>query len=99
MANPLKLGDKSGWSSKYAVSLTEAYTAVKADSGKVFFLTGAFNVTLPSAADAGAGWSATFINISGNSTVNSVAMTAASDYANVFCNGSAFYNAGSLATP
>ena len=98
MANPSKLGAKAGWKSDYAVSLTEAYTAKAADSGKVFFLTGAFNVTLPSASSAGAGWHATFINISGNSTVNSVAMTAASDYVNVNCNGSAFYNAGSLAT-
>ena len=98
MANPVIHGSNAGWSSVFAVSLTEAYTAKVDDSGKVFFLTGTFNVTLPSAADAGAGWHATFINISGNSTVNSIAMTAANDYVNVFCNGSAFYNAGSLAT-
>jgi len=93
-----KLGTGSGWADDYAESLTAAYTCTGKDSGKVFFLTGAFNVTLPSASIAGAGWHAKFINISGNSTVNSVAMTAASDYVNVHCNGSDFYNAGSLAT-
>tara|TARA_Y100001937_G_scaffold1455_1_gene1888 strand:+ start:9738 stop:10034 length:297 start_codon:yes stop_codon:yes gene_type:complete len=98
MANPVIHGSKASWGKDFPVSLTQAYTAKVDDSGKVFFLTGTFNVTLPSAADAGAGWNATFINISGNSTVNSVAMTAASDYVNVYCNGTAFYNAGSLAT-
>ena len=93
-----KLGASAGWDSNYAESLTAAYTCDKKDSGKVFFLTGVFNVTLPSVSDAGAGWHATFINISGNSQVNSIAMTAENDYVHVHCNGSAFYNAGSLAT-
>ena len=98
MASPVTHNTRAGWSDEKAVSLSEAYTATAEDSGKVFFLTGAFNVTLPSASSAGAGWHATFINVSGNSTVNSIAMTAASDYVRVFSDGSAFYNAGSLAT-
>ena len=97
MATPLKVGAPASWAGKYVESLTEAYTCVKGDCGKVFLLTGAFNVTL-TAADLGSGWHATFINVSGNSTVNSVAMTAASDYVNVVSNGTAIYNAGSLAT-
>ncbi|MBC8551537.1 MAG: hypothetical protein H8D23_17970 [Candidatus Brocadiales bacterium] len=93
-----KLGASAGWGDNYAETLTAAYTCTKKDGGKVFFLTGAFDVTLPSASDAGAGWHAKFINISGDSTVNSVVMTAESDFVNVHCNGSAFYNAGSQAT-
>ena len=62
MANA-KLGSTSGWGGKFVVNLTAAITLEPGDSGKVFTLDqdASFDVTLPTAAKAGAGWNAKFI--------------------------------------
>ena len=58
-----KLGSRAGWSGNYCHDLTEATSLTPGDSGKVFFLnsTAEFEVTLPSVADAGAGFNVKFI--------------------------------------
>ena len=58
-----KLGSSSGWSSNFCEDLTETKQLSPSDSGKVLFLnaTTEFTTTLPSVADAGAGWNCKFI--------------------------------------
>ena len=62
------LNENSGVSdlaNKYEV-ITVARTMTAADSGKVFGIdqdSGAYEITLPLAATAGAGWNVTFINV------------------------------------
>ncbi len=62
------LNENSGVSdlaNKYEV-ITVARTLTAADSGKVFGIdqdSGAYEITLPLAATAGAGWNVTFINV------------------------------------
>ena len=58
-----KLCSRAGWSSNYCHDLTATTSLIPADSGKVFFLNSAteFTVTLPSIADAGAGFNCKFI--------------------------------------
>ena len=58
-----KLGSSSGWSGKFVANLTAAVTLSPSDSGKVFTLDqdASFDITLPKASEAGAGWSAKFI--------------------------------------
>ena len=58
-----KLGSSSGWSSNFCEDLTATKQLSPSDSGKVLFLnaTTEFTTTLPSAADAGAGWNCKFI--------------------------------------
>ena len=60
MAN---LGSRASWGGNYCQDLTETTSLTPADSGKVFFLNSAteFTVTLPSVADAGAGFHCKFI--------------------------------------
>ena len=58
-----KLGSSAGWSGNFCEDLTETKSLAPSDSGKVFFLnaTTEFTTTLPSVADAGAGWNCKFI--------------------------------------
>ena len=58
-----KLGSRASWGGNYCQDLTETTSLTPADSGKVFFLNSAteFTVTLPSVADAGAGFHCKFI--------------------------------------
>jgi len=58
-----KLGSKAGWSGNYCHKLTAAVSLSPGDSGKVFFLDTAtgYTVTLPSIADAEAGFNCKFI--------------------------------------
>lgn len=58
-----KLGSKAGWHGNFCQDLTETTSLTPDDSGKVFFLNSGseFTTTLPSVADAGAGWSCKFI--------------------------------------
>ena len=58
-----KLGSSSGWSSNFCEDLTATKQLSPSDSGKVLFLnaTTEFTTTLPSVADAGAGWNCKFI--------------------------------------
>ena len=58
-----KLGASAGWSGNFCEDLTATKSLAPSDSGKVFFLnaTTEFTTTLPSVADAGAGWSCKFI--------------------------------------
>ena len=58
-----KLGSSSSWSGNYCEDLTATKQLSPSDSGKVLFLnaTSEFTTTLPSAADAGAGWNCKFI--------------------------------------
>jgi len=58
-----KLGSRASWGGNYCQDLTETTSLSPADSGKVFFLNSAteFTVTLPSVADAGAGFNCKFI--------------------------------------
>ena len=58
-----KLGSRAGWNGNYCHDLTATTSLTPADSGKVFFLNSAteFTVTLPSIADAGAGFNCKFI--------------------------------------
>ena len=57
------LGSRAGWSGNYCHDLTATTSLTPGDSGKVFFLNSAteFTVTLPSVADAGAGFNIKFI--------------------------------------
>jgi len=58
-----KLGSRAGWSGNYCHDLTAATSLTPGDSGKVFFLNSSseFTTTLPSVADAGAGFHCKFI--------------------------------------
>jgi hypothetical protein len=58
-----KLGSRAGWSGNYCHDLTATTSLTPGDSGKVFFLnaTTEFTTTLPSVADAGAGFNIKFI--------------------------------------
>jgi len=58
-----KLGSSAGWHGNYCQDLTQTTSLTPTDSGKVFFLNSGseFTTTLPSVADAGAGWSCKFI--------------------------------------
>jgi len=58
-----KLGSSSSWSGNYCEDLTATKQLSPSDSGKVLFLnaTTEFTTTLPSVADAGAGWNCKFI--------------------------------------
>jgi len=58
-----KLGVRAGWSGNFCEDLTETTSLTPGDSGKVFFLNSdtEFTVTLPSIADAGAGFNLKFI--------------------------------------
>ena len=58
-----KLGSRAGWNGNYCHDLTATTSLTPADSGKVFFLNSSteFTVTLPSVADAGAGFNVKFI--------------------------------------
>ena len=93
-----KNGNRAGWANDMVETLSGAVTLLPGDSGKVFLCTAA-TVTLPSAADAGAGWHAKFVYKSGgDTTVNSSGdIDAAGDFCDVYCDGSAFYNALKLA--
>ena len=92
-----KNGNRAGWANDMVETLSGAVTLLPSDSGKVFLCTAA-TVTLPSAADAGAGWHAKFVYKSGGATtVNSSGnIDAAGDFCSVHCDGSAFYNALNL---
>jgi hypothetical protein len=58
-----KLGSRASWGGNYCQDLTETTSLTPADSGKVFFLNSSteFTVTLPSVADAGAGFNCKFM--------------------------------------
>ena len=58
-----KLGSRAGWSGNYCHDLTATASITPADSGKVFFLnsTTEFTTTLPTIADAGAGFNVKFM--------------------------------------
>tara|TARA_R100000664_G_C2749704_1_gene137053 strand:- start:1280 stop:1573 length:294 start_codon:yes stop_codon:yes gene_type:complete len=89
----VKNGSRGNWAGGMVETLSGSVTLKPSDSGKVFLCAGA-TVTLPSAADAGAGWNAKFIFKSGSSSVNSSgAIDTAGDFCEVVCDGSAFYNA------
>ena len=72
------LNENSGVSdlaNKYEV-ITVARTLTAADSGKVFGIdqdSGAYEITLPLAATAGAGWNVTFINVDVGSNAVTIA--------------------------
>ena len=87
-------GARAGWAQNRVETLSGAVTLKPEDSGKLFLCTAA-TVTLPSAADAGAGWHAKFIYKSGGATtVNSSGnINGAGDFCDVVCDGSNFYNA------
>ena len=89
-----KNGARAGWGQTLVETLEGAVTLKPSDSGKVFLCIAA-TVTLPDAADAGAGWHAKFVYKSGgDTTVNSSGdIDAAGDFCDVYCDGSAFYNA------
>lgn len=92
-----KNGARAGWGQNMVETLSGSVTLKASDSGKMF-LCEAATVTLPSAADAGAGWHAKFIYKSGAATtVNSSGnIDAAGDFCDVVCDGSNFYNALNL---
>ena len=58
-----KLGSSASWHGNYCQDLTETTSLTPTDSGKVFFLNSGseFTTTLPSVADAGAGWNCKLI--------------------------------------
>ncbi len=95
MANS-KNGARAGWGGNLVSTLDGSVTLTASDSGKIF-LVNAATVTLPSAADAGAGWHAKFIHHTGSSSVNGVTIDAAGECCDVACDGSAFYNGSSVA--
>jgi len=93
----VKNGSKANWGYGMVETLSGSVTLKASDSGKLF-LCAAATVTLPSAADAGAGWHAKFVYKSGVSTVNSSGnIDGAGDFCEVVCDGSAFYNAKYIA--
>ena len=70
-----KNSGKSDQLSKYEV-ITVARTLTAADSGKVFGIdqdSGAYEITLPLAATAGAGWHVSFINVDVGSNAVTIA--------------------------
>ncbi len=71
-----RLGAKPGFGNQLVYSLTAAETLTASDSGKTFMLNLAagFTVTLPSIAEAGAGWCAKFI-VATNCTSNDYIIT------------------------
>ena len=78
-----KLGTRAGWSGNYCEDLTETTSLTPGDSGKVFFLNSSteFTVTLPSVADAGAGFNCKFIVKAAPDGANYVVSSASSsDY-------------------
>tara|TARA_R100000365_G_C2705086_1_gene42318 strand:+ start:238 stop:663 length:426 start_codon:yes stop_codon:yes gene_type:complete len=58
-----KLGSRASFGGSVVVNLTAAKTLDPSDSGKVFTLDqdASFDITLPTAANAGVGWNARFI--------------------------------------
>jgi len=80
-----KLGSRAGWSGNYCHDLTETTSLTPGDSGKVFFLNSAteFTTTLPSVADAGAGFNVKFIVKAAPSSANYVISEKASSDTNV----------------
>ena len=87
---------RAGWGNAVAEVISGNVTLTKNDSGKVFICQAA-TVTLPSHADAGVGWHATFFRSSGSSTVNSLTLDAAHDAAMIVSDGSAFLNFKTIA--
>jgi len=85
-----KLGSRAGWSGNYCHDLTATTSLTPGDSGKVFFLNSAteFTTTLPSVADAGAGFNVKFIVKAAPSSANYViSEKAASDTNVIIVNG------------
>mgnify|MGYP003124958154 CR=1 FL=1 len=80
-----KLGAGAGWSGNYCEDLTATKSLSPSDSGKVFFLnaTTEFTTTLPSVADAGAGWNCKFIVKAAPSSADYVISEKASSDTNV----------------
>ena len=89
-----KVGSPASWAGKHIEDLTGTDALTKADSGKTFICAGTFIVNLPSAADAGAGWTARFIWKSGIATVNSVNVGSNGEFLDLVCDGTTFHNAG-----
>jgi hypothetical protein len=58
-----KVGSKAGWSGNYVESVSAAKTLTMGDSGKVYLVTAsaAYQITLPTASNAGAGASYKFL--------------------------------------
>ena len=85
-----KLGSRAGWSGNYCHDLTATTSLTPSDSGKVFFLNSAaeFTTTLPSVADAGAGFNVKFIIKAAPSGANYViSEKASSDTNKIIVNG------------
>jgi len=85
-----KIGAKAGWSGNYVQDLTAATSLVAGDSGKVFMLNSAteFTVTLPSIADAGAGWNCkVMVKAAPASADYVITEKASADTNKIVCNG------------
>tara|TARA_R100000458_G_C8191907_1_gene185341 strand:+ start:360 stop:791 length:432 start_codon:yes stop_codon:yes gene_type:complete len=85
MANP-----KAGYHGNYVQDLTEATSISPNDSGKVFMLNSAteFTVTLPSVADAGAGFNCKFIvKAAPDGADYAITEKASADTDVIICNG------------
>ena len=68
-----KLGGRASYGlGAFVEKITEAKTLTMGDSGKVFTIDasgGAYSITLPAAADAGAGWNCKFISTTNGNIV------------------------------